>query len=433
MGTFDGVMDAYPAAPRQGKTILYFYHNCKFPDWQPRYNVYEYRILQVLCKNYDVVVAFFARSWTRRPHKGIIPGDARFVLVPDLPLPKCLPRILGWALETAARIIRIALLVRIIRPDLVYANWIPRDSGFCCGRAGVHPLVAAAWGSDIQIEARKSSILRFFAKLTVRSADAVVVDSEVQREAVFSFGCSPSKVCCFPWGIDLDRFRPQDSLQARQELGWISNRIVVSTRKHSSLYGVEYLIRAMPRILESVKDARFLIVGAGPLLDYHKSLVRQLGIQETVRFLGYVDNGQLPKILNAADVYVSTSFSDGSSASLMEALGCGLPVVVTDIPGNKEWINDGENGFLVPPGDGLALAVCIVRLLQEGELRLRMRQANLTLARKKADWKTNSLVLERCIDRLILSASRAAGRFDTQSESAKLTSSSEAIGHDEAK
>lgn len=387
--------------PKQRKTVLYFYHNCMFPDWQPRYNLYEYRILDVLCKSYDVIVAFFTRSWSNPPQKGVIPMNARFVLLPDFPTPRLLPRIVGWALETAVRIIKIALLVRTINPDLVYANWISRAGAFCCGRAAVHPLVVAAWGGDIMIEPRESAILRFLAKLTIRSADAVVVDSKVHRDAVLGLGCSFSKVYCFPWGIDLERFRPQDGLPTRRKLGWVENRIVISTRTHSAVYGVEYLVRAIPRILEKAKDARFLFAGEGPLLEYHKTLVRQLGVQDKVRFLGYVDNAQLPKILDAADVYVSTSFGDGSSSSLMEALGCGLPVVVTDIEGNKEWVSDGKNGFVVPPGDSSALAVCIVKLLEQGELRIRMRNANLALAKRKADWRTNSLQLRNCVSYLM--------------------------------
>ncbi len=130
-----------------------------------------------------------------------------------------------------------------------------------------------------------------------------------------------------------------------------------------------------------------------------------------MRFLGNVDNEKLPKLLNAADVYVSTSFSDGSSASLMEALGCGLPVVVTDIPGNREWVSEGErNGFLVPPGDIPALTVSVVKLLQQRDLRLRIRHANLGLAEGKADWRKNSLVLERRIDELV-SAGQRTGRL----------------------
>jgi len=95
---------------------------------------------------------------------------------------------------------------------------------------------------------------------------------------------------------------------------------------------------------------------------------------------------------------------NGSSASLMEALACGSPVVVTDIAGNREWIRDGENGFLVPPGDTGTLAVRIVKLLQNDGLRSRMSHANLRLAGIRADWKKNSLVLEKCLNDLLVQA-----------------------------
>jgi glycosyltransferase involved in cell wall biosynthesis len=175
---------------------------------------------------------------------------------------------------------------------------------------------------------------------------------------------------------------------------------VICTRKHFPVYGVEYLLRAVPRVLLEVKNAKFLLLGNGPLLDYHKGLARQLSLGKYVEFLGYVPNDSLPDLLNAADVYVSPSLSDGSSASLMEALGCGLPVVVTNISANQEWIKDGENGFLVPPCDSEALARSIIQLLRDAELCARMKNANLKLARKRANWAVNSRILEDCLERV---------------------------------
>lgn len=392
------------SASPQRQTILYFYLNCGFPDWQLHYNVYEYRFLEFMSKSYDVVVAFFTRDWTQQPDKESLPENCKLLLLPDLPLPKRLPRIMGLPLETVARILKIALFVRGTRPDLIFGNWTTRESGFSCAVAGVHPLVVAAWGTDILLETKQSRILRLFAKLTVHSADQVIVDSEVHREGVLNIGCDPSKVYCFPWGVNLDEFRPQDRTPLRQELGWINDRIIVSTRYQHAIYGVEQLLRAMPRILRKVADAKLLIAGGGPLLNYHKTLVKQLGVRDNVKFLGTVDNKQLPRILNAADVYVSTSITDGSSASLMEALGCGLPVVVTDISANREWIKHGENGFLVPIGDSSTLADDVVKVLQDNGLRLRMSEANLKLARERADWKTNSLALGRCVNDLTAQA-----------------------------
>jgi glycosyltransferase involved in cell wall biosynthesis len=179
-----------------------------------------------------------------------------------------------------------------------------------CALAGFHPFLATAWGEDVIVEARTSRIFHALGRLTIRAADAVIVDSEVLKKGVLDLGCSPSKIYCFPRGIDPDRFRPQESTRLRRQLGWASNKIVVSTRNHFPIYGLENLIRAIPLILERVANARFLIAGDGPLLEYHKSLTRELAIEDRVKFLGRVDNDQIPEVLNAGDAYVSTSFSD---------------------------------------------------------------------------------------------------------------------------
>jgi glycosyltransferase involved in cell wall biosynthesis len=239
------------------------------------------------------------------------------------------------------------------------------------------------------------------ARLTLRAADGVIVDSEIQRKAVLSMGCRSSKVYCFPWGIDLDLFRPERTRGIREELGWLHDKIVVSTRKQLPIYGVEYLVRAMPLVLARMKDVKLLVIGEGPLLEYHKALTKHLGIENQVKFLGNVPNQVLPAFLNAGDVYVSTSFSDGSSASLMEAMACGLPVVVSRIPANEEWVVHGENGFLVKPGDSVTLADCLVKALQDERLRLLMGEANLEVAKKRADWRVNSLVLEKSVSDLL--------------------------------
>jgi glycosyltransferase involved in cell wall biosynthesis len=189
----------------------------------------------------------------------------------------------------------------------------------------------------------------------------------------------------------------------RSELGWLDKKIVLSTRRHVERCGVEYLIRAVPQILKRDANARFLIVGDGPLLDYHKSLARRLGVEEEVRFLDWVPNDRLPKILSAADVYVSTSFSDGTSASLLEAMACGLTPVVTKIPGNEEWVSEGENGHLVPPGDSEELARGILTVLLDDELRSRMGRANLIITKERADWNLNAMVLQRCVSDLMAS------------------------------
>jgi glycosyltransferase involved in cell wall biosynthesis len=379
------------------KSLLYFYlHN---ENSGLSYDPFEYRFMKLLSKKYALGVVFFKRRSEIAEGIKNIPRSATLVALNDFPFPRSIPKPFRWPLETLTRTLIVAIFVRRIRASLVFANWLTRSNGFYCAVARVRPLLVAVWGSDVLIEAQKSRVLRMFGKLTVRLANAIIVDSEVQRRAVVDLGCPETKICCFPWGIDLERFKPQTRYAPRRSQG--RGKIVICTRKHFPIYGVEYLLRAIPRVLLEVKNAKFLLTGNGPLLDYHKHLAKQLSLEKYVKFLGFVPNDSLPDLLNTANVYVSPSLSDGSSASLMEALGCGLPVVVTKISANQEWIKDGENGFLVPPCDSEALARSITQLLRDPELCTKMKNANLELARKRANWAVNSRVLEECIERAV--------------------------------
>ena len=132
-----------------------------------------------------------------------------------------------------------------------------------------------------------------------------------------------------------------------------------------------------------------------------ESQVRNLGIEQYVRFLGTVPNEELPAYLNAADLYVSTSDSDGTSTSLLEAFACGLPAVVTDVPANLEWVQDGVNGGVTPRRNVASTANSIVKTLNDTKGRQNMGQRNLKLARKRANWDHNFERLEEIYEALI--------------------------------
>jgi glycosyltransferase involved in cell wall biosynthesis len=111
----------------------------------------------------------------------------------------------------------------------------------------------------------------------------------------------------------------------------------------------------------------------------------------------------LPDYFNEADLYASATYSDGSSISLLEAMGCGLPVVVPDRHGNREWVRPGVNGWLYPPGDAGALRAAMLDALTRSELRAAMRDANLAAVRERADWERNFPKLLEVYDSLLRS------------------------------
>jgi glycosyltransferase involved in cell wall biosynthesis len=117
-----------------------------------------------------------------------------------------------------------------------------------------------------------------------------------------------------------------------------------------------------------------------------------------VKFVGTVRHDKIVDYLSAADIYVSTSFSDGTSASLLEAMSCSLPSVATEIDGNKEWINNGINGFLVPVADSKKLAEKILLLADDQELRRRLRANAEETMRTRVIWQENIKKLTNAID-----------------------------------
>jgi glycosyltransferase involved in cell wall biosynthesis len=102
-----------------------------------------------------------------------------------------------------------------------------------------------------------------------------------------------------------------------------------------------------------------------------------------------VSQADLPRYYRSADLYISASHSDGTSISLLEAMACGAPVLLSDIPGNREWVAPGKNGWLFPGGDANALAEAILRAIEKrSELKM-MGQAARKITEQRANWDDN--------------------------------------------
>ena len=124
-----------------------------------------------------------------------------------------------------------------------------------------------------------------------------------------------------------------------------------------------------------------------------RQILQSGGVLDRVTFGGLISQTDLPRWYHMADVYISPSHVDGSSVSLMEALACGLPCLVSDIPANKEWIVENENGWLFQDGDADSLAEKILAAISQKEKLPQIGRASRKSAEMRADWKKNAKVL----------------------------------------
>ena len=134
---------------------------------------------------------------------------------------------------------------------------------------------------------------------------------------------------------------------------------------------------------------RLLLLGSGSQREQLEPILNDGGVLDKVIFPGQLPNSELPDYYRAADLYISASHTDGSSVSLMEALACGLPAAISDIPSNLEWVSPGEEGWLFTDGSVEQLSALMQKLDQEKVNLAVMQIKARRKAEKFADWNSN--------------------------------------------
>lgn len=236
--------------------------------------------------------------------------------------------------------------IRHDAPELLTMHYAGTDM-FALSMMGL-PLIVSAWGSDI-LRDITGPLKRRLVATGLRRAALVISAAEHMSDKIASLGVDRERIFTRQYGVDTEYFSPRDAVA---EPAGPPVR-VVCTRAMRPVYGNEDIIRALALVdVRMVREVVF--TGRGPLFNELQSLAADLGVSDRTRFLGGVES--MPDALRAGDIYCSMSRSDGLSLSLLEAMSCGLPVVVSDIPANREWVHEGENGHLVACDDPQALA-----------------------------------------------------------------------------
>lgn len=283
------------------------------------------------------------------------------------------------------------------RPEIIHAGPV-QSCAFLAAWAGAEPLLTMSWGSDVLVGA-SSGIGRRVASWTLARSALLLCDCQAVRQAARALGMPESRIVVFPWGVDLARFRPGEDSGLRAELGWQDAIVLLSARSMESQYGVKTLVDGFIRAARNDPRLRLLVLGDGSLRPELTELVGRAHMLDRVHWAGTVPVERLPAYYLAADWYVSASRSDGSSVALLEAMACGLPAVVSDIPGNREWVEPGVNGMLFPVGKADALAGRLTRAGAMGADREAWGHRSRAIAEARADWRAGVEKLQSAYER----------------------------------
>ena len=288
-------------------------------------------------------------------------------------------------------------VLRQIKPDLVHAGPV-QTVALLASISGFHPLVTMSWGSDLLLDADENGLTRWAARYTLKRSDVLVGDCDAVKQKAIAYGFPGERIVTFPWGVDLKHFSPGDDGGIRARAGWEDAFVLLHTRSWESVYGVDVFAKAFVIAARQRPELRLFLLGNGSLAGDVRRIFMNGGVLDQVHFSGQVKQADLPKYYRAADLYVSASHSDGSSVSLMEALACGLPALVSNIPGNREWIVPGEHGWQFPDGDGYALEKQILSAVEQRETLSEISENNRKLAEERANWPKNFMRLLKAYD-----------------------------------
>jgi glycosyltransferase involved in cell wall biosynthesis len=282
-----------------------------------------------------------------------------------------------------------------IAPDVFHAHFLV-EHGFYGALAGIHPLVVSAWGSDALLEPRRDRVSRWIARWTVARADLITSNSAHMARRIGELGALPAKVEVITLGADrydLERASASVNRQPPRDAP-----VVLSTRAHEPLYNISEIIDAHAIVARTLPNARLVIAHGGSQTGELRERAADSGA--TAKFAGILERDGFRDALADAEIFVSVPSSDATSVALLQAMAAGAFPIVSDLPSQREWIRDGENGMLVPPHDAQALAAAIQRALADPMLRRTAAEANRRVVEERGLNETQMAKMETLYCRL---------------------------------
>jgi glycosyltransferase involved in cell wall biosynthesis len=258
----------------------------------------------------------------------------------------------GWAALLASRVTEVPNVVSIQGGD---GHWV----GSCCESHRVAMTTVLDRAGAVLIGCRSFA------------------DEVTQR-----LGADPSRFTIVPGAVDVSRFTPSSAPAADLATALLYHGRV-DARK-----GVLDLLEAARMLLETGDEFSLAISGIGPDLDATAARIEELGLSAHVRMTGYVDYDDVPQVYRRAGIFVSPTYAEGFSNTILEAMASGLACVSCRSVGVVDCLRDGENGLLTEPGDAAGFADALRRLLRQPDLRARLAGAGLAEAREKYSWAT---------------------------------------------
>ena len=274
------------------------------------------------------------------------------------------------------------------KPDILHAHYAS-SYGLLGAMTGFHPFIVSVWGSDVYQFPNYSFIHRMVLIYVLFKADKILSTSYIMREETKKYTNKEIKVT--PFGIEINRFRPQKISNIFEDYDLVIGTIKTLEKN----YGIEYLIRAFKITKEKYPNLclKLLIIGQGSQKGFLENLVKSLDIQSSTKFLGFISPSNIPDYHNMIDIFVAPSLEESFGVAVLEANACNKPVIVTNVGGLPEIVEDGKNGFVVEKENSEAISIAICKLIEDESLRKSIGKAGRLIVLEKYNWNDSVQIM----------------------------------------
>lgn len=265
-------------------------------------------------------------------------------------------------------------------------------------RPNTKMLLTLQEGDPLEHYAKRTGRLQWLHKKIFQRANAIQAISRFLGAWAVRMGfCGTPEI--IPNGVDIERFTQRIGAEERQRLraslGYGAEDVVLVTASRLSLKnGVDDLIRCLTQLPSNYKA---LIVGEGEDADKLKALTEQKSLTGRVTFLGKKNHDELPAWLQASDVFVRASLSEGLGNAFLEAMAAGLPIIGTPVGGIPDFLKDGETGLFCQPRDPSSIANAVKKIMDDSSLRRALIARGGDLIKKEYAWEGISQAIEQML------------------------------------
>ncbi len=308
----------------------------------------------------------------------------------------------SWLARLQLPFFLAALLIRLIkitgenRFDLIHCHWLIPQGFFCALIKFFRgtPYILTAHGGDVYSFKNLPGV-RSLIKFALKHSTICTVNSQATKDKVLKIHRIPN-IQVVPMGVDLGQFSPENYNQDLKATIGPDNFLLLAVGRLASKKGFNFLIDAMPQIIENIPTARLVIIGFGPQKDSLEKQIQELGLTSYVSLIGGKKGKELRDWFATADIFIGPSIitpdgdTEGQGVVFLEAMASGTPVIASDVGGVKDAVRDGYSGLLVPEKNSQTIATTTVELIKNKPLRDQLVQNALKMVHSDYSWENSS-------------------------------------------